>query len=280
MWYHVAKLLVLCSTLLFCPPVSGFSLPTTASMAAGDFSPRAQGVDFLDQTGGLWSLPTALVPLPHERLRLANAVQAAQLARASTSEDSGTLSAHEAHATFLPLRQALQEMQARAAREDRRCLIGISGAPGADAADFARLLAAVCSVEEDPKECGWARGISCTVVNTEGYLHRSHATEPFASPDDYDCARLASDIARLREKHKAVDVPGSEPVKAGLVLVHGPFLLRQEGAWAALDGLFDLTLQLQMSDEDTAGSQDFQDSLGRLYVPTEVVIYTPIVYSK
>ena len=47
------------------------------------------------------------------------------------------------------------------------------------------------------------------------------------------------------------------------MLVHGPYALRREGAWAQLDGLFDLTVNLQTRDEDTTGSTEYKDSLGR-----------------
>jgi hypothetical protein len=228
-----------------------------------------QGLEYLDETSGLWQLPRALVPLPHERLRLAQAIEAVKFRR-TVGEGIGSeaLSAHEAHSTFLPIRQALGELHAKASKEERRCLVGISGTPGAGAADFARLLAAVLSHAEDAgHEYAWARRVECAVVGTAGYLKNTgSACEPTASPDEYECTRMVADLERLRmHPHTSVDIAGGETVKAGqgLVLVHGPHALRREGAWAQLDGLFDLTVNLQTSDEDTTGSTEYKDSLGR-----------------
>ena len=131
--------------LLLLPRVACFSVPLAMAMrgrAQGDVVRGEDGLNFLDETGGLWQLPRALVPLPHERLRIAQAVEAAHVPRASNCE-SGTLTAQEAHSTFLPLRQALAELEAEAACGEKRCLIGINEMRGAVAADFSRILAAV-----------------------------------------------------------------------------------------------------------------------------------------
>ena len=263
-------------------PAAGFVVPLSmaASMPAGDFSPRVQGLDFLDDTGGLWQLTKTLVPLPHQRLHLCSAIEAAKLDRSAGAGGAAsagtTVTAHEAHATFLPLRQALRDMHGQAAQEQRRCVVGIGGPPGAGSADFARLLAAVAAHTEEGHgggRCEWAQGVECAVIGTEGYLRESDAAEPLAGPDAYDCARLVADLTQLREHaDRDVSVASADAVRAsqGVVIVHGPHVLQREGAWAGLDGLFDLTLSLQLSDDDATGSQDGQDSFGRPYVPAEV----------
>jgi len=266
------------------PQAAGFAVPVrmAAALQAGEFSTRVQGLDFLDDTGGLWQLPKTLVPLPHQRLHFCSAVEAAKLDRSAVG-GTGTLTAHEAHATFLPLRQALRDMGGQAAQEQRRCVIGIGSPPGAGGADFARLLAAVSAHTEEGQSgerCEWARGVECAVVGTEGYLRANdpgcagyQRANEFAGPDDYDSARLAKDLASLRKNpDQDISVAGADSVRAsqGIVLVHGPHVLVREGGWAGLEGLFDLTLSLQLSDDDATGGQDAQDSFSRPYVPPEV----------
>jgi fructose-1-phosphate kinase PfkB-like protein len=228
-------------------PVAGFSAPVAMAM---DFAGRQQGLDWLDNTGGLWQLPAKLVPLPHERLRLAQALEQAQLPGAGRT---GPLSAPEAHATFLPLWQTLGELRREARLQERRCIVGVSG--GECAAEFAHLLAAVLGQES---ACEWAPLLPCAVVGTAGYLSGDDAAkEPLAGPDAYDCARLAADIAELRSQPGIAAMSASE--SQDLVLVHGPHVLRREGAWSVLDGQFDLTVDLQTSDDKPAGGQGGDD---------------------
>ena len=151
-------LFLLCTLfLLLLPLVSSFSVPLAMAMrgrAQGDVVRGEDGLNFLDETGGLWQLPRALVPLPHERLRIAQAVEAAHVPRAGNCE-SGTLTAQEAHSTFLPLRQALAELEAEAACGEKRCLIGINEMSGLVAADFSRILAAVLDTADagESRQC-------------------------------------------------------------------------------------------------------------------------------
>lgn len=227
-----------------------------------EFSGRQQGLAWLDDTGGLWQVPRELVPLPHERLRLTQVIEKAQLpGRVDRPGHNDPLSAHEIHSTFLPLWQTFGELHAKAKQEQRRCIVGVSGLPVAGASDFVRLLAAVLSQDS---ECEWAPTVPCSLMSTEGYISDDVAKEPLASSDAYDCARLAADIMQLRsEPGKAVHEVGRLGVveSESLVLVHGPHVLRREGAWAALDDLFDFTMDIQRIDDGASGGREGQDGV-------------------
>ena len=123
----------------------------------------------------------------------------------------------------------------------------------------------------DPAEYPWARRVECAIIDTKSFLKSDE--DVYTSAESYDCTRLAADLVRLREQPcAAVSITGGPTIEAKqrLVLLHGPHVLCREGEWAALDGLFDLTLDLTLCDYDVTSSRDYEDDVGGAFVPEGV----------
>ena len=117
----------------------------------------------------------------------------------------------------------------------------------------------------DPAEYPWARRVECAIIDTKSFLKSDE--DVYTSAESFDCTRLAADLVRLREQPcAAVSITGGPTIEAKqrLVLLHGPHVLCREGEWAALDGLFDLTLDLTLCDHDVTSSRDYEDDVRQL----------------
>ena len=127
------------------------------------------------------------------------------------------------------------------------------------------------SLTLDPAEYPWARRVECAIIDTKSFLKSDE--DVYTSAESYDCTRLAADLVRLREQPcAAVSITGGPTIEAKqrLVLLHGPHVLCREGEWAALDGLFDLTLDLTLCDYDVTSSRDYEDDVAGAFVPEGV----------
>lgn len=138
-----------------------------------------------------------------------------------------------------------------------RLMVAIAGAPGAGKSTLAEALAA-------------RLGPMAAVVPMDGY-HMDNAVLALrglgarkGAPETFDVAGLARDLARLRAADEAeVLVPvfdrAADLARAAaravaqsvpVVLVEGNYLLLQETPWAALAGLFDLTVFLDVPEPE------------------------------
>lgn len=160
----------------------------------------------------------------------------------------------------LPDAAALAE---RLARDGGRRLVAVVGAPGAGKSHVAETVAAALNAGRP----GRAAVLPMDGFHyDDGLLRALGRHDRKGAPDTFDVGGLAATLRRLRAgDEEAVAVPlfdraleisrgGSRliPRAAEIVLVEGNYLLLDTPPWDALDGLFDLTVLLDVPEAERA----------------------------
>jgi pantothenate kinase len=164
---------------------------------------------------------------------------------------------------YVPLAQMLA---AWAGSCSERFLVGIAGPPAGGKSVFAAVLSRAVEALDAP--------FDTAIVGQDGYHYPNAYLAAHPAPDGmgqaslklwkgapftFDAARLARDLARLRDPTAAVSLPAydrglHDPVEGAvqirpehrLVLVEGNYLLYREGAWVGIPDHFGLRVFLDV----------------------------------
>lgn len=154
-------------------------------------------------------------------------------------------------------------LAARLSQGEGRRVVAIVGAPGSGKSHVADVVA-------DALNSGHpGRAVVLPMDGfhyDDGLLRDLGRLERKGAPDTFDAGGLAATLRRLRTGlEEAVAVPVFDraleisrgaarliPARAEIVLVEGNYLLLDRAPWDALDGLFDLTVMLDVPEEELA----------------------------